>query len=364
MDSAPQNPSPTRITLARVAKEAHVSITTASLILSGRQECLDQFQADTIDRVRQAAERLGYRANLFAASLLAKRSVFFAMVLYGRVSEDPEAWRYSAYESDLLSGVAQACAPVEVYPIVAMSGPRVDERAIQGIERIMGGGVFGTIVRTPNPTFERVIRTRLELNHPVVVVFPAHLTDWPRNAVDVDNLAVGEIAGRLLAGERRRRWVLVRDDVSTSAQLFREQGCRAIADEAGVEVHTVSVPVGLGLDKMRERLAWHIAEAKPDGLFGLTLHATVGTLLGCLKQGKTFPGDVSLVGCDSAYWHHSPDPRITSIDVSWLDTGVEAFRQLLQAADTAKASFDTVLLKPRVVPGDTCPVPPDLFEPA
>jgi len=69
------------VTLAKVAENAGVSITTVSVVLSGHEGNLKQFHPDTIAKVRQTAERLGYCANLFASGLPSNAPPFFAMVI-------------------------------------------------------------------------------------------------------------------------------------------------------------------------------------------------------------------------------------------------------------------------------------------
>lgn len=57
------------VSLSDVAKKAGVSIATASLALRGR----GQVAAKTVERIRKAAEELGYRPNPLLASLATKR---------------------------------------------------------------------------------------------------------------------------------------------------------------------------------------------------------------------------------------------------------------------------------------------------
>jgi LacI family transcriptional regulator len=353
-----RKPHPQRVTLAQVAEASSVSVTTASLILSGRPEYLAQFQPQTIQRVRSSAEQLGYRANLFASSLLAERALFYALVIRGH-TPDQEAWRYGAYDSELMCGTAEGAA--DVYPIVALAGPDPDKAKVQGIERIMAGGVFGTIARTPAPMLEACLRQRMERGHPIAVVFPARLEDWPHNIVDVDNLAVGDWAGRLLAARGSKRWLLLTDEQYHAGQMLREQGCEAAARLAGVEWETICLPKDLDAAELESWLADRIRCYRADGVFGMTLRAASATLGAC-RTCELEPGrDIGLVGCDCAFWSHAPDPQITSVDVSWYQAGAAAIRQLVRMAELGEGRFDPILLPPRIVEGQTCPVPPGLL---
>lgn len=352
--SKPQNH---RVTLARVARESSVSVTTASLILSGRPECLAQFHQQTIERVRHAAKELGYRANLFASSLLAERSSFFALVIRGGRYEDLNAWHYGAYESELLYGATET-APPEVYPVVAMSGQHISEAKVHSIERIMAGGVFGTIIRTPNPLLEKCLRDRMKRGHPTVVVFPDNLDEWPENAFDVDNFEVGQVAGRLLAARGAKRWLVLRDEEHHAGQRQRQEGSQTSAEAAGASCGLVELPAGISDAELVELVARRGAEFKPDGVFAMTQGAAVAAVAACRRAGINLEPDVALVGCDCAFRFQAPDPTITSVDVSWFDAGAAAMRKLVEMTEGRERKFPTQLLRPRVIEGQTCPVPP------
>lgn len=348
-----------RVTLAQVAEDSSVSVTTASLILSGRPESLAQFQAQTIERVRRSAEELGYRSNLFASSLLSERSSFFALVVRGGHSDDPEAWQYGVYDSELLYGVTET-APADVYPVTAMLGPQLSEAKVRSVERIMGGGVFGTIVRTPNSLLEQRLRPRIKRGHPTVVVFPERLDDWPQNAIDADNVAIGQLAGKLLWARGCKRWLVLSDAKYQAGQSLRESGSQAAATKLGAEHDTLELPADSSLAQLEQLVSERIREWKPDGIFGMTLTGVASSMAASRRLGFQMGREVALVGCDCAFRSQPPEPRVTSIDVSWFDVGAAAIRQLVRMSEGGESRFKTILLPPRVIEGETCPVPANL----
>src|SRR5690606_22838181 len=121
-----------RVTLSSVAQDAGVSISTASLILSEHPTYLGNFHPDTVQKVRRSAERLGYRANLFASVLPTKGSVFFALVLHGVADAVNTGWHHWTYEGDLLAGVVSAAAETGVYPILAVACPATIDQQLPG----------------------------------------------------------------------------------------------------------------------------------------------------------------------------------------------------------------------------------------
>lgn len=349
-----------RATLKTVAEKAGVSVATVSLILSGKEEWLKQFHAETISRVRQCAKRLGYRANLFATGLPMKTSSFFTLVLEDFGSRNASAWPYWAFEGSLLAGVVRAATTQRLYPVVtAAHSHSEDEAGIQQISRIMNGGVFGSIVRTPNPPLEKFLRTRIRQGHPVVVVFPSRLPAWPTNAMDVDNSEVGRLAGRVLLQRGRRHWAVVRCLVPSGAHSIREEAFCTFARQTGASVQTVTVTRGADEITTAEEIAEQI-RSKVDGVFGLDALSTVGSVMMCLNSGRHPGQDVDVLGCDCAAYHGRKLPAITSIDISWREVGGLAVRKLVEITEQQTSTFETVLLSPRIQAGETCPLPLDI----
>lgn len=341
-----------RVTLKTVAERAGVSVTTVSLILSGREEWLAQFHPDTVTRVQQCAKRLGYRVNLFATGLPSGASPFFSLVLADMGETEPSTWHHWAFEGSLLAGVVRASTTRRRFPVVATAHRDSD---IQPVARVIDGGVFGSIVRTKNPALERFIRLRIRQGHPTVIVFPTKTASWPSNTIDVDNVAIGRSTAALLGRRGRRKWMLIRYQKATTPHRLRCEGFSEGARQAGVSVDVVRLPMDVDESRVRDLLAPRLRRTKVDGIFALDSVSSVGTLLACLEAGRHPAGDTDLVGCDSALWQSGNLPRITSVDISWREVGAVAFTRLMEMVDAGRSQFDSVLLEPRVTVGGTCP---------
>jgi LacI family transcriptional regulator len=352
-----------RVTLKTVAERAGVSVATVSLILSGRDEWLRQFHPDTISKVQQCAKRLGYRANIFATGLPMKKSSFFSLVLEDMTGHDLGTWHHWAFEGSLLAGIVRAAVEKKLYPVVATAHHETDDTGIQQIGKIINGGVFGTIVRSPNPALEKYLKVHIKQGHPVVVIFPRRLQSWPGNALDVDNLEIGRTAGRILLARQRRNWVLVRYRTLEGAHHLRCDGFLEFARDAGVRVQVVQI--GMNIDEFgaRDQIEPELARVKPDGIFAVDSVASVGSAMGARGAGATLGEDVDLLGCDCSLFQSQNLPTITSIDVSWREVGVYAIHKLIELSNAGQSTFETVLLPPRVLSGGTCPVPPEIERP-
>lgn len=353
----------TRVTLKTVADKAGVSVATVSLILSGRDEWLKQFHPDTITRVQQCAKKLGYRANIFATGLPMRTSSFFSLVLADMGEKDLGTWHHWAFEGSLLAGVVRAAVEKRLYPVVATSHYGTDENGIRQIGKIINGGVFGSIVRTPNQELEKFLRARLKQGHPLIVVFPHKLQQWPTNAIDVDNLQIGRKAGEILLARGRKRWCMVRYQKPTDAHRLRCDGFAQIAEEAGIPVHMVNLSMDVNEFRTRDQVLPELARAKADGLFALDCVASVGGLMAAVESGRVVPDDIDVLGCDCSLSQGGNMPTMTSVDVSWREVGICSVHKLTEMSESGTSTFESMMVAPRVLAGMSCPVPAHLQTP-
>jgi DNA-binding LacI/PurR family transcriptional regulator len=93
----------------------------------------------------------------------------------------------------------------------------------------------------------------------------------------------------------------------------------------------------------------------PDctAIFAANDHVALGVMRALAEQGRSIPGDVSLVGFDdvpeAAYFH----PPLTTIRQEFAEVGREALRLLLDQLSSGTRSTESVLVEPALVRRDT-----------
>jgi LacI family transcriptional regulator len=346
-----------RVTLEEVAADAGVSPTAASLILRHQQKYLSHFRPGTVQRVFESARRLGYRSNLFALSLNTTESLFFAIVLHVPASGQPNDWLTKLNMDDFLVGAVEVACKAGTYPIVGMAGLDNHEAALHSIVDLIGGGVFATLIQTPNAFLEEVMRDRLKHRNLVAVAFPRRMADWESNAIDADNVRIAELAAELLSLQGRRKWAIVYEDSGCEGLILRQTTFERLANEAGIAVQGIRLPLSSDHLIIREVIVDQLNRLHLDGLFAPTLMASVGALLACRRLGLEPGKDLTIIGCDCDRWSRGSSPQLTYVDVSWNEAGRLAAQRLLELRESHEHRFENILLPPRVVFGDTCPVP-------
>ncbi len=345
-----------RVTIETVAEQAGVSPATVSRILSQRPGWLEQLDPDTVRKVRAVAEKLGCQRNHFAGGMPSGSLPFFALILH-QTNGSLEGWHHWAFERTLLEGMNAAAGQRAVYPVVVTMRADGDDVDTAQARRLVDGGVFGAIVCTPGASLESLLRSRLNHRQPIIVLFPRQLSAWPTNAIGVDNRAMGRIAARLLASRSRERWALIGYEQMTEAQQLRAEGFLQAAGEAGAWPVTIRLPLGADEHDAARRIVQYLQREAADGMFAVDSSASIGAVLACLRA-KLSPGsDCDLVGYDASLWHAPGLPRITSVDVSWREVGTLAVKKLVRASRSSRPGFKTILVRPRIVEGDSCPVP-------
>lgn len=348
---------PIRPTIRAIAEMAGVSRTTVSLILANREDMIARFRPETVTRVRQAADSLGYRANLLALSLRSPRPAFFALILRGPAQADPDSvsWHHQAFEGMFLAGALEASRSLRLHPVVATQDLPNSDDSLQASREVLEGGVFGAVVRSPLAFLAEPLRRRIEGGMPVVTVFPESAAPFATNVIDLDNIAAGRIAAKLLLDAGRRRWLYLLEADIWEALRVRLEGLQRVAGEAGASLDQLTVPAEVTEAEAPTWLASRLREMRPDGIYAPSALSAVRAIYACVTAGLRIPEDVCIVGTDSALWRARGFPSITSIDVSWYRAGELAVRKMADLRDNGQAIFESVYLPPIVHAGESCP---------
>ena len=341
--------------MAEIAARAGVSRATVSIILSSDQGVGTRFKADTVVRVRQIAEEMGYQMNLMALSLRNPHPSFFGLILRGASAAEAISWHHQAFEGQFQAGVTEASRVARLYPVLATQDSPREGEALERVRGVLDGGVFGAILRTPAPVLVEPVKRRIEQGFPAVIVFPDDAGCFQSNVIDMDNLLAGRRAGRLLHEAGRGRWLMVRDDLPRQALALRQEGVAEVAAEVGARMDVIHVPFGAGEQSVMRHLVPVLKDRKPDGIYAASSVCGVAALLAAHEAGLRVPEDACLVACDATLWKPPGFSPITSVDVSWFAAGEAAVRKMVELRDQEESVFPSMTLAPVVRKGGTCP---------
>ncbi|HET7474633.1 MAG TPA: LacI family DNA-binding transcriptional regulator [Dermatophilaceae bacterium] len=307
------------VTLAMVARQAGVSVATASRVLQGGLPASPGARS----AVLHAVQDLGYRPPG------RRRAARAATGTFGLVVPD-----LSRPNAELFLGAAVAAARQERAVIPLVSGGEGDLAAqvhelagrVDGL-MVVGGSVPDAVV------------LRLAARMPVVLVARDGL---PRcRSITVQTEEVAEQLTRHLFDHGHRRLVFVGDPERNPEVSIRYQGFRSAHLAAGVPIRRPALRVPL-VEGAGRRVAEELQRRrfKVDGLVCATDELALGVLAGLGDSELLVPDDVAIIGWGDAEAARFVRPTLTTVALPLREMGERA-AEMLSAVRTQPNGRDT-----------------------
>lgn len=297
------------VTIHDVAAAAGVSASTVSRALSGRRKVSPEVEA----AVREASERLGYRANVLARSLRLQTTGTVGMVIPGisnpffpAIVEAVER-HLSDADRQLLLADSQGSTQVEAERLTTLLDRRID-----------GLLVIPCDVRASRPALERAARQA-----PVTLLDRA-VEGFDGDVVAVDNWHGIELAVDHLRARGCASLAFVSADDATSSGRMRLEAFRRCAG-ARQRLLLGSFTVEWG----RQAAAQLLADGVPDGVVCGADVVAFGLMGALAEAGVRVPADVLVTGFDDIGFAQLSAPSLTTVRQPTDQLGAEGVRLLL-----------------------------------
>lgn len=337
MTEAPLRPP----TILDVAREAGVSKSTVSRVLDER---LPTSNSATAQRVRDAAQRLGYRRDRFASALRRQQTRTIG-VLVPRLTDTVMAMTFER--------IAAACARRDQFAIVATTDddPLTEKEAV---ERLLDQRVDGLVLTTARLD-DDVTSALREQGVPVVL---ALRSDGSTPSATGDDELGGYLATRHLLDLGHRRVALVAGPSYASSAVGRQVGFRRAMAEAGIDdvddlVHESAFSMESGEEVARRLLA---ARARPTAVFAVNDNTAIGVLAAAQALGLSVPEDLSVVGYNDVPVSARLPRPLTTVRVPFDQIATATLELLDETRAGAPARHVTVA--PTLIPRSTSARPP------
>ncbi len=316
-------------TLRDVAQLAGVSVGTVSKALNGR----GQLREETKLRVQSAAEKLGFRPNLLAKSLIEGRSYTVGVL----TTES-----FGRFTQPLMLGIEDSLGAGKVSTMLCDGrGDAVRERHY--LQELLNRRVDGLVVtgRRPDP---RPSLGRL----PIPVVYVLTQSEDPADlSLIYDDQQGAELAVHHLLAMGRKRIAYVSGPVRHLSTRLRQVGTDAALNAAGFELRPHETLLGEWSEiwgRTAAALLNRQVEDPVDGIFCGSDQIARGVADGFREAGVDVPRDVSIVGFDN--WDvmvEAARPPLTTIDPNLVKLGRLAASRLLAAIDGGELGSGRVL---------------------
>lgn len=325
-----EQPAPRKmsVTVADVARAAHVSKATAARVLGGYGIVSDKVR----DAVLAAAKALDYRPNELARSMTTGRSGTIGVVVAD--IENP-------FFSLAMRGITDAARAAGFTVVLTNSGEEIEaEKA--AIRTLIAKRVDGLIV-TPSRVSEVEHLKEVQRSARPLALLDRAVPGLAADTVTADDMQAAEAATRLLIrhGHRRIAYVTACDapdhtyrdlnDIHTASVRQRIKGFLAACQSAGIAAPTSAVKLGANGREETRKLALEmlLASERPtaivasDSLIALEIFKVAGDL------GLSIPGKVSLITFHDADWTSVTSPPVTVISQPVYHLGETAAKLLI-----------------------------------
>jgi LacI family transcriptional regulator len=301
--------------LKDVAARAGVSFQTASKVLNGQQGAAS---AATRERIRAAADELGYVPNAHARFLVRSSTVTIG-ILAGDLT-DPALIRFVVAAQGRLEDHGHTMVVATV---------RTGTDPAKGVRKLLEHRVDGILAMVP--AAENDPRLGEALRGTVPVVSLNHIAGGGIPLVGSDHAQTGVLAANHLLERGHRQMGMITGHRERRVVVSRSRGFRAALRSVGIELPARNVVPA----DWTAKGAYHATEQllhRVDDITAIFTHSdqmAMGVLRSLRDQGIRVPQDCALVGCDDLAVSPYLTPSLTSVHVPFEETGVRAADLLL-----------------------------------
>ena len=293
-----------RITVKSIAREANVSVTTVSLALDGKGA--SRVSQATRERILEIADRLNYRPNLLARSLVTKRTQSIGLVVTSLANPV-----YAEVAEDIIDQAADNGYGV----LICSVGGREDEQLLIG--ELIDRGVDGLIICSSSRADPMVLELA-ESDIPFVLTCRGVDQDPEAPKVDfigVDDRRGGYLAVEHLIGLGHRRLALIAGPQEISTGHQRLIGARAAMRDHGLDLPDRRIAYGNYTRRSGREAALTILRAtdRPTAVFVANDHMAMGVLDAARELSLNVPEDLAVIGYDNMEMTNLPGVDLTTI---------------------------------------------------
>ncbi len=290
-------------TLRQVAERAGVSPAAASAVLSNKQGGSIRVGESTAQRVRAAADELGYSPNRTARALRTKRSQLLGIVIPDITNPlFPKFVRAAQERAEELG-----------YSTMVWDTWGEASRERKALSTLHAHGVDG-IVLVSNHLTAADLRDVVAAGV-VVAATDSEIDDDRIDRVSEDLAEGARRATRHLLEQGHTRIAHIAGDLAVAAGRYRRDGYLEALAEAGLTGHVAggsSFAADAGERAMADLLA---AADRPTAVYAANDMLAIGALRAARAANLSVPADVAVVGTDDIPQADVTQPALTTLDV-------------------------------------------------
>ncbi|MFI5755595.1 LacI family DNA-binding transcriptional regulator [Streptomyces sp. NPDC051569] len=310
-----------KVTLAQVASQAGVSLSTVSKVLNGRPDV----SASTRSRVEELLDEHGYRRS----APTPPESPLIEIVFH----ELDSTW-----SMELIKGVQNVAEEAGASVVLTVTGTRHSPGAdwVEGVLRRRPLGVVLVFSTLPDDLKKKLWSRAI----PFVIIDPAGDPEPDVPSVGSANWAGGVAATRHLIDLGHRRIAVITGPEDMLCSLARLDGFRSAMGMAGLDADSALVRFGDFHVASGHAHAMDLLRApdRPTAIFAGSDLQALGVLEAARVLGLQVPEDLSVVGYDDIPPARWSSPALTTVHQPLTRMAEEAARMLLRLRSSDQAN--------------------------
>jgi LacI family transcriptional regulator len=342
------------VTIRDVARAANVSISTVSHVLSGKRPT----SGATRQRVEDVIQRLGYRPNRVAQSLVWRRPFALGLIIPDITNPYFPAFALGAEDFVRERG----------YTLVLGNSEYDSNREASYLELVRSRQLAGAIYCLGDEMSPILAEIQRAVDEGLAVVL-VHSPMPSVPTVSADNLQGGRLAAQHLLDMGHAQIGIVSALPIDEGMADREAGFLDLLRESGRAVDRTAVPTMYGDHQIEggRQATIDLLEHAPEltAIFVLNDLMALGALEAARASGRRVPADLSIVGFDNIPFAALANPPLTTVGQPIRQLGAQAADLLLRVIEHGPAStVDVTPTQPNVllpneliVRGSTAPAP-------
>ena len=326
------------ITIYDVAREAGVSDATVSRVFNNK----DNVREATRQRVRDAADKLGYVANLQARSLAGGKSNIIGLLVPGLDT---------TYIGEVVRGIDHELAKANYELMLYTTRRRDGAEYLKYIANSLSEGLL-LVVPLLSQTYLKALKN---LNYPYVLIDEV---DESGNSFSVDATnrqgAYDATQYLLELGHRRIGFITGIPSLSTSKE--RLEGYKAALREYDVTVLPELITYGDYLQPSGYEQAQNLLNlaTRPTAIFASNDRMALGALDAIREQNLQIPDDISVIGFDDIPQASATHPKLTTVNQSLEKMGRIGVQMLLEQIENPERPPRRITLATELIIRDSC----------
>jgi len=271
-----------RVTSLDVARRAGVSQSAVSRVFTPGASA----SAKTAEKVRKAAEELGYRPNVLARAMVSGKSRIIGLVV---------AYLDNQFYPDVLEKLSTALQERGYHVLVFMASNSAEniDAVAQEILDYQVDGIIAASVALSSDLSERCREAGVPM-----VLFNRAQDDPTMSSVTSDNVAGGHKVGEFLIAAGHQKIGYIAGWEGASTQRDREAGFRSALGGHNRSLHCREVG-NFGMREARDATLRMFEADPPDAIFVANDHMALSVLDTLRHELRVdVPNDVSVVGYD------------------------------------------------------------------